>query len=148
MCTAKHNEPIVADRAEASARAGRRLDCVRMRPRLKVWIETDNGHVALSEWRVMLLESVAERGSLVAAAKALGVPHRTAWQRIQEMEACLGVQLLDTISGGVGGGRSHLTPAAADLVDRYRSLRSGLDDLVLERFAALFGTTPARLTGG
>jgi molybdate transport system regulatory protein len=109
-----------------------------MRPRLKVWIETDEGQVALSDWRVMLLEAVAEHGSLVAAAKALGVPHRTAWQRIREMEACLGVRLLETTSGGAGGGRSRLTPAALDLLERFGSLRSGLDELVRERFAERF----------
>ncbi len=105
-----------------------------MRPRLKVWIETEDGRVALSEWRVMLLQAVAEHGSLVAAARSLGVPHRTAWQRIQEMESSLGVQLLETISGGVGGGRSSLSPAAQDFVRRYEDLRAGLDDLVGERF--------------
>jgi molybdate transport system regulatory protein len=105
-----------------------------MRPCLKVWIETSDGRVALSDWRVMLLEAVAEHGSLVAAAKALDVPHRTAWQRIQEMEARLGVRLLETTSGGVGGGRSQLSAAAQDLVQRYQSLRTGLDDLVRDRF--------------
>src|SRR5438876_6905948 len=105
-----------------------------MHARLKVWIETDDGRVALSEWRVMLLQAVAEHGSLVAAARSLGVPHRTAWQRIQEMESSLGVRLLETISGGVGGGRSSLSPAAQNLVLRYGELRAGLDDLVGERF--------------
>jgi molybdate transport system regulatory protein len=109
-----------------------------MRPRLKVWIETDDGRVALSEWRVMLLLAVAEQGSLVAAARALGVPHRTAWQRIQEMEATLGVRLLDTVSGGVGGGRSKLSPAAEEFIRRYEALRAGLDQLVGERFEAGF----------
>src|SRR6185295_14302322 len=105
-----------------------------MRPRLKVWLETEDGRVALSEWRVLLLQAVAEHGSLVAAARALGVPHRTAWQRIQEMEASLGVRLLETTSGGVGGGRSRLSPAAEDFVKRYQTLRAGLDELVGERF--------------
>src|SRR5690348_12873850 len=109
-----------------------------MQPRLKVWIETDDGHVALSEWRVMLLQAVAEHGSLVAAARALGVPHRTAWQRIQEMEASLGVELLETTSGGLGGGRSSLSNAALDLIAHYKSLREGLDELVHQRFAAHF----------
>jgi molybdate transport system regulatory protein len=109
-----------------------------MRPRLKLWIETEDGRVALSEWRVALLEAVAEHGSLVAAAKALGVPHRTAWQRVQEMETRLGVRLLETASGGLGGGRSQLSPAALDLVNRYQSLRSGLDELVLDRFGRNF----------
>jgi molybdate transport repressor ModE-like protein len=105
-----------------------------MRPRLKVWIETEDGRVALSEWRVMLLQAVAEHGSLVAAARALGVPHRTAWQRIQEMEGSLGVRLLDTTSGGVGGGRSSLSAAAQEFVRRYEKLRAGLEDLVDDRF--------------
>jgi molybdate transport system regulatory protein len=109
-----------------------------MRARLKVWIETDDGRVALSEWRVMLLEAVVEHGSLVAAARALEVPHRTAWQRVREMETCLGVQLLETTSGGQRGGGSRLSPAAVDLVQRYRTLHAGLDDLVLERFARGF----------
>ena len=105
-----------------------------MRPRVKLWIETDDGRVALSEWRVTLLQAVAQHGSLVAAARSLGVPHRTAWQRIQEMEFSLGVRLLDTASGGVGGGRSQLSAAAQDLVQRYQWLRAGFDDLVLKRF--------------
>src|SRR5450631_1096499 len=86
------------------------LDCSGMRACLKVWIESEDGRVALSEWRVTLLEGVREHGSLVAAARALGVPHRTAWQRIREMEDCLHVRLLDTTSGGPGGGRSTLSP--------------------------------------
>jgi molybdate transport system regulatory protein len=114
------------------------LDCFAMRPRLKVWIETDDGRVALSEWRVVLLQAVAEHGSLVAAARALGVPHRTAWQRVREMETVLGVRLVETTSGGSGGGRSRLSPAAEDFVRRYEALRAGLDDLVGERFQNSF----------
>jgi molybdate transport system regulatory protein len=109
-----------------------------MRARLKVWIEADDGRVALSEWRVALLQAVAEHGSLVAAARALRVPHRTAWQRIQEMEACLGFQLLETTSGGQHGGGSRLSPAALDIVARYQALHAGLDDLVHERFTGSF----------
>jgi molybdate transport repressor ModE-like protein len=109
-----------------------------MRPRVKLWIETEDGQVALSEWRVMLLRAVAEHGSLVAAARALGVPHRTAWQRIQEMEATLHVQLLETVSGGIGGGRSRLSPAANEFIRKYETLRAGLDDLIDERFARNF----------
>jgi molybdate transport repressor ModE-like protein len=109
-----------------------------MRARIKVWIEADDGRVALSEWRVTLLEAVAEHGSLVAAARALGVPHRTAWQRIREMESTLGVQLLETTSGGQRGGASRLSSTAVELVARYQTLHAGLDDLVLERFEGGF----------
>jgi len=117
------------------------LDSRAVRPRIKVWIETEDGQVALSEWRVGLLQAVAEHGSLVAAARALGVPHRTAWQRIQEMETALGVRLLETVSGGAGGGRSSLSPAALELIRRYATLRTGLDELVDQRFAEGFPQT-------
>src|SRR5919204_3931137 len=111
-----------------------------MRPRLKLWIETRDGRVALSEWRVGLLRAVDEHGSLVAAAKALRIPHRTAWQRIQEMESSLGVRLLETVSGGVGGGRSILSPAAQEFIHMYETVRAGLDELIGERFDQAFAT--------
>jgi molybdate transport system regulatory protein len=109
-----------------------------MQPRLKLWIESADGRVALSEWRVALLEAVDQHGSLVAAARALGVPHRTAWQRIQEMESCLGVRLVETSSGGPSGGGSHLTVAGHEYLRRYQTVRAGLDELVLERFSGAF----------
>ena len=109
-----------------------------MRPRLKVWLESEDGRVTLSEWRVGLLAAVARHGSLVAAARELGVPHRTAWQRVHEMEERLGVKLVQASSGGTAGGESHLTPEAEDLVRRYQQLRDGLDDLVVDRYRSAF----------
>jgi molybdate transport system regulatory protein len=107
--------------------------------RLKVWLEGDDGLVTLSDWRVSLLEAVARHGSLVAAARELKVPHRTAWQRLHEMEERLGTRLVDASSGGAAGGASHLTPAAEDLVRRFSALRAGLDAQMTERFRAQFG---------
>jgi molybdate transport system regulatory protein len=109
-----------------------------MQPRLKVWLEGDDGRVTLSEWRVGLLEAVGRHQSLVRAARELGVPHRTAWQRLREMEDRLGVKLVEASSGGASGGTSHLTPAAEDLVRRYEQLRAGLDEEVAERFRRVF----------
>jgi len=109
-----------------------------MQPRLKVWIECEDGRVALSEWRVALLDAVGEHGSLVAAARALRAPHRTAWQRIQEMESCLGVRLVETTSGGTAGGTSSLSSAGHECVRRYQTVRAGLDELVGARYQDAF----------
>jgi molybdate transport system regulatory protein len=109
-----------------------------VRPRLKVWLEGDDGRVTLSEWRVGLLAAVGRHGSLVAAARELGVPHRTAWQRLREMEERLGIKLVQASSGGAAGGASHLTPEAEELVRRYQQLRDGLDDLLAERYRSAF----------
>jgi molybdate transport system regulatory protein len=109
-----------------------------VQPRLKVWIEAADGRVALSEWRVALLEAVGRHASLSAAARELGVPHRTAWQRIREMEERLGIKLVDTSSGGANGGSSHLTEAAQQVIERYHRMRGGLDEQVRQRFVDAF----------
>ena len=113
-----------------------------MRPRLKVWLEGADGRVALSDWRVALLEAIGRHGSLVAAARELRVPHRTAWQRVREMEERLGVRLVEATSGGAAGGASRLSPVAEELIRRYRRLCAGLDDLLDERFRTEFGDGP------
>jgi molybdate transport system regulatory protein len=109
-----------------------------MRPRLKVWIEGQDGRVVLSEWRVALLEAIGRYGSLSAAARELDIPQRTAWQRIREMEERLGTRLVETSSGGVTGGGSCLTPTAHTYIDRYQRMRQGLDEYIQQRFLAAF----------
>ncbi len=95
--------------------------------------------VLLSEWRVELLAAVAATGSLVRAAEQLGVPYRTAWDRIKETEAALGLRLLVTESGGAEGGGSRLTAEATDLVARFRRVTDGVAALVERRFRDEFG---------
>lgn len=103
------------------------------RVRSKIWIEDDEG-VLLSEWRVALLEAIEATGSLARAAERIDVPYRTAWERVRQIEAALGVGLVEAGSGGREGGASRLTPAARDLVARFRAVTAGLDESVDERF--------------
>jgi len=103
-----------------------------------VWVERD-GAVLLSEWRVALLEAVAATGSLARAADRLGVPYRTAWDRIRETEEHLGIRLLVTESGGAEGGGSRLTPEASDLIARFQRVTAGVDELIAGRFRAELG---------
>ena len=106
-------------------------------PHYKVWLERD-GQIALSDWRVELLELVEETGSLAAAAKRLKVPYRTAWYKLKDLEACWGMPLLVTESGGAQGGGSHLTPEAGQMVRHFRRIEAGICQLVEERFRKEF----------
>ena len=110
----------------------------RPRVRSKIWVERATD-VLLSEWRIELLEAVAQTGSLARAAEQLGVPYRTAWHKIRETEERLGVRLLETESGGAEGGGSRLTDEARDLIGRFRRVTAGVADLVERRFRAEFG---------
>jgi molybdate transport system regulatory protein len=64
----------------------------------------------------------------------VGVPYRTAWYKIKDMEENLGVRLLTTQSGGADGGHSELTPEAHDLLARFSRITSGISELVQARF--------------
>ncbi len=104
-----------------------------LEPHVNLWLEVD-GEVALSHWRVQLLKAVARTGSISAAAAAMGVQYRLAWQRIHEMEERLGVALLHTSAGGRGGGGSTLTPLAEEIVARFEAMMDAVEADVNEQY--------------
>lgn len=112
-----------------------------MEPKVNLWIEIDE-QVVLSRWRVELLTAIAETGSISGAADRVGVPYRRAWEKINEMEQRLGVDLLDTQTGGSGGGGASLTPEALDYIARFQRFCQGIDAYVERHFQDAFGKKP------
>jgi molybdate transport system regulatory protein len=106
-------------------------------PHLNLWVERE-GRVVLSHWRVRLLEAIAETGSISAAAARLGVQYRLAWDRLNEMEAGLGVPLVERRVGGAGGGGARLTPAGSDLVQRFNRFAAEMDAATATQFNEAF----------
>lgn len=104
-------------------------------PHVKVWVDDSRGHVALSDWRIALLEKVEECGSLAEAARQMKVPYRTAWYKLHEMESALGAELLVSHSGGASRGGMQLTERARLAIRGYRSMTEGLEEMIAERFA-------------
>jgi molybdate transport system regulatory protein len=113
-----------------------------MKPKVNLWIEIGN-QVALSRWRIELLSAIADTGSISGAAERMGVPYRRAWDKIHEMEERLGLALLDTQTGGFGGGGARLTPAAKDYIARFRHFSEGIDLYVQQHFEEAFGSSEA-----
>jgi molybdate transport system regulatory protein len=107
-------------------------------PRYNVWLEKD-GEVVISMWRVRLLEAIERTGSITAAAKELDVPYRRAWEKLQEMEVALGERLLETETGGAGGGGATLTTTGVELVTHFRSFSDGIEDEIRDRYQRTFG---------
>jgi len=66
-----------------------------------------------------ILMHIKDKGSLLAAAKALGIPYSRAWETIAKAERILGIKLLETRRGGGGGGGAQLTPYAEGLLEKY-----------------------------
>ncbi len=112
----------------------------RLVPRTKLWLEVD-GQIALSDWRVGLIEAIDETGSLKRAAARLEVPYKTAWYKLKEVETRLGLRVLETVSGGAEGGGSRLTPEGREMVRRYRAFAAGVRELAEAQFRAAFRTS-------
>jgi molybdate transport system regulatory protein len=108
-----------------------------MEPKFNLWIEQD-GNVVLSSWRVTLLESIDAAGSISAAAEQLNIPYRRAWEKVQEIEQGLGLKVIHTAVGGVGGGGAHLTAAGRKVVQRFQAFAAGFDVEITRRFAEAF----------
>lgn len=102
-------------------------------PRHKLWLEA-GGKLVMSDYRVRLLELVAESGSLAQAAAAMGLSYRRAWGKVKEIEANLGLALVHSEVGGAGGGHTTLTDEGQALVGAYQRFRERVETAVQEAF--------------
>jgi molybdate transport system regulatory protein len=104
-----------------------------------LWLEA-NGQVALSRWRVQLLEAIAATGSIRAAAAQMKITYNLAWHRLDEMEQALGVQLVHRQRGGPGGGAAQLTEQGRAYVARFNRFAAEVDAVMARAFEAHFGS--------
>ena len=72
--------------------------------------------------RIALLEAIHATGSMMKAAKAVGISYKTAWDRVQDMNNAAGHPLVDRMTGGSGGGGTQLTPYALELIGAFRQI--------------------------
>lgn len=102
-----------------------------------LWLEV-SGHVALSRWRVQLLEAINQTGSIRAAAAQMKITYDLAWHRLDEMEQALGVRLVDRHRGGIKGGSAQLTALGHDYVARFKRFAAEADACIARLFADNF----------
>jgi len=103
-----------------------------------IWMGRDQD-AQISDVRISLLEKIGETGSITQAAKAVGISYKTAWDAVDAMQNLSGEALVESLSGGKGGGGTRLTEAGQKLVQTYRmiqkeherflsSISEGMDD--------------------
>jgi molybdate transport system regulatory protein len=81
----------------------------------RLWVEK-NGKTFLSWGRVVLLERIAEHGSVSAAARSMGISYSHAWNLVEEMNCLAPQPLVEKQTGGARGGGARLTPAGEEAV--------------------------------
>ena len=95
-----------------------------VRVRSKVWLEVD-GRFAVGEGAIALLEAVTARGSLRQAAVAIGWSYRHAWDYVRQIEAALGVRVIETSPTKPRAGAA-LTDGGLALLDGLRVLQQAI----------------------
>lgn len=109
-----------------------------MRPDLRAYLLDDGGHRVFGPGPVELLERVGELGSLRAAAIEMGMAYTKATRIVRDAERAFGFPLTERTVGGSGGGGSSLTPAARDLIVRYRAFERSSEQALVSAYATCF----------
>lgn len=89
----------------------------------RIWISKGKQHF-LGGNRIALLEKIDEVGSINHAAKTMNISYKKAWEIVNSIKNVSGHEILESKTGGRGGGGSQLTDYARNLVKIYRSMES------------------------
>jgi len=95
---------------------------------------------AIGPGKAELVERIAETGSISAAARAMGMSYRRAWQLVEAMNRACREPVVTTAIGGKRGGGAEVTPFGRNLVRLFRAMEGKASDAIaadLKRFESL-----------
>lgn len=99
----------------------------------------------LGPGKVRLLEEIDRLGSISAAARDMDMSYRRAWLLVEESNALFSGPLVESVTGGAGGGGAKLTDLGRRTIAAYRQIEREAASLVNTRlseipeFAAISG---------
>jgi molybdate transport system regulatory protein len=82
---------------------------------------------AIGRERIALLEAVGREGSISAAARAVGLTYKSAWDALDAMANVFGRPLLRAKAGGKAGGGAELTEAGVAVITSFHRLEAELE---------------------
>jgi molybdate transport system regulatory protein len=89
--------------------------------------------------KVQLLETIAELGSISAAARRMNMSYKHAWDLIEETNRIFGTPVLETQKGGRTGGGARLSETGRAVIEHYRAVEKAALDAAGDHMAALQG---------
>ncbi len=103
-------------------------------PRLRILF----GHaIPLGPGKAELLEHIADTGSISAAARRMNMSYRRAWLLVDTINQCFRQPLVETATGGKGGGGARVTDLGLSLLKRYRDMEAKARAACAEDFAVI-----------
>lgn len=76
--------------------------------------------------RIALLRAIAERGSIAAAAQAVGLSYKGAWDAVQAMNNLFARPMVVARAGGRRGGTAEVTAAGLTLIRAFEAVEGEL----------------------
>ena len=80
------------------------------------------GSPAMGPGKAELIERIADTGSISAAARAMGMSYRRAWQLVEALNASYREPVVTTATGGRKGGGARVTPYGQRLAALFRAM--------------------------
>jgi molybdate transport system regulatory protein len=77
---------------------------------------------AMGPGKAELIERIAASGSISAAARAMGMSYRRAWQLVEALNKDYRERVVATAAGGARGGGAQVTSFGLRLVAEFRSM--------------------------
>jgi molybdate transport system regulatory protein len=104
--------------------------------RLSIRIDLAGGG-RIGPGKVALLEAIGQSGSISGAGRAMKMSYRRAWELVEDLNRSIGAPVVETATGGAGGGGANLTKAGTALVQQYRAMEAAAADSARDYLQAL-----------
>lgn len=89
----------------------------------RIWMKKSDKNF-LGKGRIELLEHIRSFGSIHAAAKAMKMSYKAAWDSVDAMNNLSDSPLVERVSGGKGGGGTVLTPKGEEIVKTFHIIEA------------------------
>ena len=77
---------------------------------------------AMGPGKSELIERIADTGSISAAARAMGMSYRRAWQLVEALNRDYRERVIETATGGKRGGGARVTPFGEQILCEFRNM--------------------------
>lgn len=102
-------------------------------PKLEPLIDLRGAGTSLSPQRAQMLAALDAQGSISAAARAVGMSYKGAWDAIAALNTLVGKPLVKTATGGSHGGGARLTDTGRRLLAFHQALTTLQQRLLADR---------------